>query len=82
MLLLLVNVAAAVHCCHMGTVADVYKCCRSLLDIEVNAASGVHLHMGLQAVTLAEKMFLDRSAEEICLNKSVKMPLFIHYNCL
>ncbi len=82
MLLLLVNVAAAVHCYHIAMVADVYDCCRSLLGIDVNAASGVQLHMGLQAVMLAEKRHLDRLAEEMCLNKSVQMPLLSNYDCL
>jgi len=55
-----VNVAAAVHRCHIAMAADVYDCCRSLLDIDVNAASGVHLYVGLQAGMLAEKKHLDR----------------------
>ena len=60
MLLLLVNGAAAVHRHHIAMAAHVYDCCRSLLDIAVNAASGVYLHVGLQAVMLAEKRYLDR----------------------
>ena len=65
MLLLLVTVAAAVHRYHTAMVANDYNRCRSLLDIDGNAASGVHLHMGLPAVMLAEKRHLDRLAEEI-----------------
>ncbi len=61
-MLLLLNVAAAVHRCHIAMVDDVYDCCRSLLDIDVNAASGVHLHMGLHAVMLAVMRHFDRCA--------------------
>ena len=82
MLLVLVNVAAAVHRYHIAMVANVYNRCRSLLDIDGNAATGVHLHMGLQAVMLAQKRHLDRLAEEMCLNKSVKMPLLSQHDRL
>ena len=82
MLLVLVNVAAAVHRYHSSMVANVYNRCRSLLDIDGNAASGVHLHVRLQAVMLAEKRHLDRLAEEMCPNKSVKMPLLSQHDPL
>ncbi len=77
MLILLVDVAAAAaHRYHPVMVDDVYDCCRSLLGIDVNTASGVHSHVVLQAVMLAEKRHLDRLAEEIYLNKSVEPFLF------